>query len=59
VWDGIPGITKMLDIVVKTLIMLLLDGLEGLNSRRMLVCALEVPDEHGTQLIPRVDGSFG
>jgi hypothetical protein len=49
----------MLDIVAKTLIMLLLDGLEGLNSRRMLVCALEVPDEHGTQLVPRVDGSFG
>jgi hypothetical protein len=37
----------------------LLDGLEGLGSRRMLVGALEVPDEHGTLLVPGVDESIG
>jgi hypothetical protein len=46
--DAIFGIAEMLDIITETLIMLLLDGLEGLNSRRMLIGALEVPDEHGT-----------
>jgi hypothetical protein len=39
--------------------MLLLDGLEGLGSRWMLICALEVPNEHGTQLVPGVNGFFG
>jgi hypothetical protein len=50
--DGIPGIAKTLDVIVETLIMLLLDGLEGLDSRWTLICALEVFDEHGTQLVP-------
>jgi hypothetical protein len=49
----------MLDIVVETLIVHLLDGFECLNNRWMLVCAIEVPDEHGTQLVPGVDGSLG
>jgi hypothetical protein len=40
----------MLDIIAETLIMLLLDGLEGLGSRQTLIGALEVLDEHGTQL---------
>jgi hypothetical protein len=40
----------MLDIIAETLIMLLLDGLEGLGSRQTLIGSLEVLDEHGTQL---------
>jgi hypothetical protein len=48
VWDAISGIAEMLDIITETLIMLLLDGLEGLGGRWTLICALEVPDEHGT-----------
>jgi hypothetical protein len=58
VQDGISGIAETLDVVTETLIMLLLDGLEGLSSRWTLVCALEVLDEHGTHLVPGVDGSF-
>jgi hypothetical protein len=50
--DDLPGIAETFDIIVETLIMLLLDGLEGLSSRWTLIRALEVPDEHGTQLIP-------
>jgi hypothetical protein len=57
--DAIFGIAEMLDIIAEILIMLLLDGLEGLNSRRTLIGALEVPDEHGTQLVPEVNGSLG
>jgi hypothetical protein len=38
--------------------MLLLDGLEGLGSGRALIGALEVPNEHGTQLVPGVNGSL-
>jgi hypothetical protein len=57
--DAISSIAKTFDIVMETLIMLLLDGLECLDSRRMLVGALEVPDEHGTQLVPGVNGSLG
>jgi hypothetical protein len=56
--DAISGIAEMLDIIMETLIMLLLDGLEGLDSRWMLIGALEVPDEHGTQLVPGVNGSI-
>jgi hypothetical protein len=59
VWDVVSSIAKMLDIITKTLIMLLLDGLEGLGSRQMLIGALEVLDEHGTQLFPGVNGSLG
>jgi hypothetical protein len=58
VWNVVSGIAEMLDIIVETLIVLLLDGLDGLNSRRTLIGALEVPDEHGTQLVPGVNGSL-
>jgi hypothetical protein len=58
VWDTISGNAEMLDIITETLIMLLLDGLEGLSSRQTLVGALEVPNEYGTQLVPGVDGSL-
>jgi hypothetical protein len=57
--DDISGIVETLDVVMETFIMLLLDGLEGISSRWTLVCALEVPIEHVTHLVPRVDGSFG
>jgi hypothetical protein len=46
--DVVSGIAETLDIILETLIMLLLDGLEGLGSRRTLIGALEVPDGHGT-----------
>jgi hypothetical protein len=35
--------------------MLMFDGLESLNSRWMLVHALEVPDKHGIYLFQSVD----
>jgi hypothetical protein len=41
-------VLRVLAVDVETLIMLLLDGLEGLGSRRTLIGALKVPDEHGT-----------
>jgi hypothetical protein len=59
VQDVISGIAEMLDIITETLIVLLLDGLEGLGGRWTLIGALEVPDEYGTQLVPGVNGSFG
>jgi hypothetical protein len=48
VWDAVSGIVEMLDIITETLIVLLLDGLEGLGGRWTLIGALEVLDEHGT-----------
>jgi hypothetical protein len=54
--DVISGIAEPLDIITETLIVLLLDGLDG---RWTLIGALEVPDEHGTQLVPGVNGFFG
>jgi hypothetical protein len=59
VWDVISGIAETLDIITETLIILLLDGLEGLGGRWMLIGAQKVPDEHGTQLVSGVNGSFG
>jgi hypothetical protein len=59
VQDAVSSTAEMLDIIVDTLIMLLLDGLEGLDSRRTLIGALEVPNEHGTQLVPGVNESLG
>jgi hypothetical protein len=56
---AISGIAEMLDIIMETLIVLLLDGLEGLSGRWTFIGALEAPDDHGTQLVPRVNGSFG
>jgi hypothetical protein len=35
-----------------------IDGLEGIGSRRTLIGALEVFDEHGTQLVPGMNGSL-
>jgi hypothetical protein len=52
-------ITEMLDIIAETPIMLLLDGIKGLDSRWALIGALKVPDEHVRQLISGVNGSFG
>jgi hypothetical protein len=57
--DAISDIAEMLDIIMETLILLLRDGLEGLGGRWMLIGALEVPDKHGTQLVPGVNGCFG
>jgi hypothetical protein len=54
----VSGIAEMLDIITKTLIMLLLDGLESLSGRWALIGDLKVPDEYGTQLVPGVNGSF-
>jgi hypothetical protein len=59
VLDIVSGIAETLDIITETLIMLLLDGFEGLGSRWTLIGALEVPDEHGTQLVPGAIGSLG
>jgi hypothetical protein len=59
VQDAVSSTAETLDIIVDTLIMLLLDGLEGLGSRRTLIGALEVPNEHGTQLVPGVNESLG
>jgi hypothetical protein len=52
------GIAEMFHVVPDTLIMLLSDGLQGLCCRWTLVRALKVPNEHGTQLVPRSDRSF-
>jgi hypothetical protein len=46
--DSVPGIAEMFHVVPKALNMLLLDGLQSLCSKWMLVRALEVPDEHDT-----------
>jgi hypothetical protein len=46
--DSVPSVTEMLHVVPETLIMLLLHGLQSFSGGRMLVCALQVADEHGT-----------
>jgi hypothetical protein len=56
--DAVSGIAEMFGIITETLVMLLLDGLEGLNGRWTLIGVLEVPDEYGTQMVPGVNGSF-
>jgi hypothetical protein len=48
VQNNAPGVAKTFYVIPETLIMLMLDGLQGLSSRWTLVCALEVPDKHGT-----------
>jgi hypothetical protein len=45
---SVPGIVEMFHVDPKTLIMLLPDGLQGLYCRWTLICALKVPNEHGT-----------
>jgi hypothetical protein len=57
--DAISGIAEKLDIITETHIMLLLDGLKGLGGRWTFIGALKVLDEHGTQLVSEVNGSFG
>jgi hypothetical protein len=57
VQDDVPGIAKMFYVTPEALIMLLLDGLQSLSSRWTFVCTLEVPNEHGIQLVPSVDRS--
>jgi hypothetical protein len=59
VGDSVPDIAETFNIIAETLIMSLLDSLEGLNSRWTLVCALKVSNKHGTQLVPGLDGCFG
>jgi hypothetical protein len=59
VWDGVPSVVEMFHVVPEALIMLLVDGLQSLSSRWMLVCTLEVPDEYGTQLVPSVNRPLG
>jgi hypothetical protein len=49
----------MFHVFSEAFIMLLLNGLQGLSSRWMLVCTLKVSDEHGAYLVPGVDVSFG
>jgi hypothetical protein len=46
--DSILGIAETFHVISKAFIMLLLDGLQGFSYGWMLVCALEVADEHGT-----------
>jgi hypothetical protein len=53
--DVVSGIAEMVDIITETIIMLLLDGLESPGDRWTLIGALKVPDEYGTQLVPRVN----
>jgi hypothetical protein len=55
---GVLGIVETLDIITETLIILLLDDLEGFGSRWTLICALEISNAHGTQLVPGVNGFF-
>jgi hypothetical protein len=59
VGDSISGIAETFDVITKTLVVSLLDGLEGLSNRWTLVRALKVSNEHGTQLVPGLDGCFG
>jgi hypothetical protein len=48
VLDSVPGIVETFHIVSDALIMLLLDGLQGLCSRWTLIRVLKVSDEYGT-----------
>jgi hypothetical protein len=45
---SVPIIAKMFPVVLEAFIMLLFDGFQSFNTGRMLVCALEVANEHGT-----------
>jgi hypothetical protein len=48
----------MFHVIPKAFIMLLLDGVQSFGSRWPLIYALEIIDEHRTELDPVVDGSF-
>jgi hypothetical protein len=56
--DAVSGIAETFDRITETLVVLLFDGLDDLVGRWTLIGALEVPDERGTQLVSRVNGSF-
>jgi hypothetical protein len=53
--DSVPSVAETFHVVLKIFIVLLPDGLQGLCYRWTLVCVLEVPNEHDTQLVPRSD----
>jgi hypothetical protein len=46
--DDVPGVVETFHVVLEALIMLLLDGLQSLNSRWTMIRALKVHDEHAT-----------
>jgi hypothetical protein len=58
IWDIVPGIAETFHVVLEAFIMFLPGGLQGLNSRWTVVRALQVLNEHGTQLVLGVDRSF-
>jgi hypothetical protein len=58
-WDNILGIAEIFNVVLEAFIMLLPKDLQCICYRWTLVCALEVPNEHGALLVPRSDRSFG
>jgi hypothetical protein len=47
-WIVFSGVAETFHVVSETFIMLLSDGLQGFCCRWTLICALEVPYEHGT-----------
>jgi hypothetical protein len=46
--DSISVVAEMFHVVPEALIMLLLDGLQSLSSRRTLICDLDISDEYNT-----------
>jgi hypothetical protein len=46
--DSVPGIAEIFHVLPDAFIMLLLNGLQGLSCRWMLIRTLKVSDEHGT-----------
>jgi hypothetical protein len=53
--DSVPGVAETFHVVPEAFIIFLSYGLQSLSSRRMLVRALEVPDEHDIYLVLSVD----
>jgi hypothetical protein len=58
VQDSVSSVAEMFHVVSEAFIMLLLDYFQGVSYRWTFICTLEVPDEHGTQLVPGVDRSL-
>jgi hypothetical protein len=56
---SVSSIAEMFHVISKVFIMLLLDGLQSFCCRWMLIRALKVANEKGTQLLLVVDSSFG
>jgi hypothetical protein len=56
--DSVSGIAKMFYVLTEAFIMLLLDGLQSFCCRWTLIRALEVVNEHGTNLVPVLDSAF-